>query len=193
MIKIEGQRIFSFQGQATGHPRIGRSELSLRKSPPILSRPALEIIRTISSTSMRRLSLVTCLNNNSPRPSLGLERGSSAYFTYNPSSHKLIIEWAQTDAHGSAKTHNELNRKLSLAKRKEQGMVVRSGHLATIGQERTPIALLDSLSKASCPVPSNRPEHRMVHTLWQHGFIVVASDGRVAMPETMAKLIKTKT
>lgn len=99
---------------------------------------------------------------------LGLEQRVSAYFSFHPQNKTLLIEWGKILPDGERKLHGYL------------------AEMDTFGFE-APIALIDSLYLGKSILEKADPEYPMVTTLWQHGFLVIGSDGTVIKTREMVE------
>lgn len=136
-------------------------------------RPAIDtkFAASLDSDERLRSTLAFCMNHNSPsftkRP-YEIERGASAYYTWNPLDRTVVVEWGEIDGE-EAKLHNYLNQVLDPSARHANGMTVRSGHLTTVRQEGLVVCMLDSTYKGQ----------EIVDTLNKNGFLVVDGLGNV--------------
>ncbi len=177
---------------------------SSKETPPLVGREKYPITRRMgvkahllerkaiaSITPQVAIAIEQKLHNNSSiawRSLIGDGRPKSAYFTLLDG--QLIIEWGEIDVNnGQAKLHNYLNRTIDFITRRENGGVIRSGHIADIQipdfQYPTPnttqrVGLIDSINKERIITP-NIAEYHIVTTLWQQGIIPVSSNGYPAI------------
>lgn len=107
-------------------------------------------------------------------------RGYSAYFSWNPNSCELIVEWGEIDNNSTAKLHDYLNASVDYSRRVKSGMIVRSGHLTVghVNNESVGISLIDSVVSQR-PLTPESPEYPMVEILAKHGILTISSDGKV--------------
>lgn len=193
MSPIEYENIFKRPSRVepVGPVLVGRIELSLLKTPPAPSPEIQILLLCLSEDEPLRRAIASQMSNNSPCTTINLERGASAYFTFDPTRNKLTVEWGRIPpGNGKAKLHDYLNEVIDFSPRRRNGMIARSGHLSAInpnGEECLPIILIDSLHRETCPVAINRPEYKMVTTIWQHGGAVIGSDGSIALTKYMAQ------
>ena len=155
--------------------QIGRAVLGTEPAR-VNSRPnPIECI-LYGDESLRR-SMATQMHANSPSVSrwISLERGVSAYYSWNPDNKSLIIEWGAIDEDGKASLHDYLNQSINFSDRVKSGLVIRSGHMA-LANKKSLICLIDSLSQ-SLRVTQDSGELPIIDTLRQHQAIVIGSDG----------------
>lgn len=124
-----------------------------------------------------RNSIARSMHGNSPslNECPGVGRGVSAYYSWDPKTESLIVEWGEVGPDGEAKLHTYLNRAIDLPRRDKEGMIVRSGHMATSGDVM--ICLIDSLMEPDQLVLSEKPEYEIVKVLESYGAVVIGTDG----------------
>lgn len=135
------------------------------------------ITAILSKNDSARKAVAAQMHNNSPSQAgiVAVDRGVSAYYSWDKESGQLIVEWGEIDAKGEAKLHQFLNQSINFSDRVKDGLTVRSGHMAVANHNRT-ICLIDSLTNDTVVDPT-RPEFDIVDILTSHRAIVIGSDG----------------
>lgn len=123
-------------------------------------------------------SIARGMHGNSPSLSedLGIGRGVSAYYSWDPRSESLTVEWGEVGPDGEAKLHTYLNRAIDLPRRHKEGMTIRSGHMSMTNDGQVLVCLLDSVCRDS-QVDNNSSEYEIVRTLRSYGALVIGTDG----------------
>lgn len=123
-------------------------------------------------------SIARSMHGNSPslNEGLGIGRGVSAYYSWDPISESLIVEWGEIGPDGEAKLHTYLNRAIDLPGRHKEGMTIRSGHMSRTKDGQVLVCLLDSVCR-DFQIENNSPEYEIARTLNSYGALVVGADG----------------
>ncbi len=164
--------IETVDGQLVGRVILDVQGGSVGKTPQ-----AQAIEARLTGDSYFQRSIANKLNNNSSSlrgETTGVERGASAYFTWNPENRTVIVEWGEIGPKNEAKLHDYLNNMIDYHDRHKKGMVVKSGHLSRFPSCGTVICLLDTTYEAK-PI---------IDTLNAHGFVVIDSVGGVQNQST---------
>lgn len=125
------------------------------------------------------------LTNNSPTSlsEIAHERGRSAYYTYDPQSETIIIEWGEIDpTNGEAKLHNYLHQSIDYHQRVAKGMKLSSGHIARVRGENYFLALMDQLAEPDLAMKRDSPLGKMINTLYHNCYLPITSLGFVQTP-----------
>ncbi len=111
------------------------------------------------------------------------ERAVSSYFTYDPNSELVIIEWGTIDLKsGDAKLHTFLNQSINFTERIKRGMRISSGHLAKLKKTKGYIALFDNLFSQKPRSEISPQLKKTINTLHLNGIIPITADGFVQLP-----------
>jgi len=135
------------------------------------------LINALLGDDSMRMGFAVQMHNNSPSHRNGycVERGHSAYYTFDLKTGEVIIEWGEIGSDSEAKLHNYMRKAIDYGDRVKQKMIVRSGHMAQVEDSGEVICLIDSL--ADKPVGRTLPEFEIVKVLQLNGFLVIGSDG----------------
>lgn len=109
----------------------------------------------------------------------------SAYYTYIPKSHwgdpqqtteAVVVEWGKVIG-GERKVHDQLRRVIAdyTERTKENGMLLRSGHLTKILGRDIYLALIDGIPRRA--VPADAADYSLVRLLQQNNYLVIAANG----------------
>lgn len=146
--------------------------------------PEPGIIELLNRTKDERYReyLVFALNNNTSNNTIGIERPSSAFISYDPKRKRVILEWGTVNKQtGSAKLHDDLRKSIDYVDRNKQGMRILSGNIAeTAGGNR--VILLEALCNITEKVTKGTPEGIIVNTLYHREIAVVDAEGKFVMP-----------
>lgn len=162
----------TIDGRLIGRVILEPQKVSVGKTPQ-----AQAIEARLTGDAYFQRSIANKLNNNSSSlksETAGVERGVSAYYTWNPEDRTVIVEWGEIGPTSEAKLHDYLNRMIDYHDRHKKGMVVRSGHMSRFPSCGTVICLMDTIYQAE-PI---------VEMLNYYGFVVIDSMGCVQNPSS---------
>lgn len=170
------------------NPLIGRKVLVLTNQPVIISPFLRRIAKILEMSKENRDRLSFHMSNNTPikepfdKEPLKITRPFSAYFSLDGRNGYLITEWGTITSRGETKLHGYLYRHIDYQQRHQQGMMIRSGHLAQLVFDGYQIALLDSLWGNS-RVEETEAEFSIITTLLANRILPIGADGFVKFPK----------